>query len=60
MDAATIAVLVATGLAIGFIVWLRFYAPQSEAGKDATRSDSKAEQASEIEAPTSKRRRKSR
>jgi len=34
MDAATITVLIGTALFIGLIVWLRFYEPREEAGKD--------------------------
>ena len=60
MDAAIITVLIGTALFIGLIVWLRFYAPREEAGKDTTPSNNAAEQSAAIESPTGQRGKESR
>jgi hypothetical protein len=52
MDAATIFVLVATVLFVGFIVWLNVYAPREKENKKPATSESNTNQIPDAQSPT--------
>ncbi len=55
MDAATIFVLVATMLFVGFIVWVNIYGRREAERKSPTTSDGNPKPIAESESPTNER-----